>query len=161
MPGGNIDDNSMFALFWVTISLSTKGLANWIYVVQALYRYLHMLRMNGPQEWVHQEIQRASEIKFGLCLCIFHLMSLTFVILGDKLIWTKKKNQIWWNDWLERCDLVCAEIGCYHSSLITPSFSSSATCIVSLSHSLIVLFFCKFICAFCAHLLSVLFFCSL
>ena len=51
--GCDIDDNfecnSMFSLFRVLVSLTSKGLANWPYVVEVVQRYLCMLVSVGPQ----------------------------------------------------------------------------------------------------------------
>ena len=89
VPSGNIDDNKMFSIFWVTVSLTIKGLANWMAVVKRVHEYLDMLRgygvgagagfdtgvgfdagsggvgEGGLPEWVFREIQQTSQMKFG------------------------------------------------------------------------------------------------
>ena len=62
---GCIDNNSMFAVFNVTVSLTPKGLANWFEVVTLLFAYLHMLCKHGPQEWVYEELRDMAEIDFA------------------------------------------------------------------------------------------------
>ena len=62
---GSMDNNSMFAIFNITITLTPKGLANWFQVVALLFAYLHMLHRNGPQEWVYQELRDMAEIDFS------------------------------------------------------------------------------------------------
>ena len=55
----------MFCLFWVTITLTDKGLANWMYVANSVFQYLNMLRIAGPQKWIFEEIKAAAELKYG------------------------------------------------------------------------------------------------
>jgi nardilysin len=62
---GNVDNNSMFAIFNVTSVLTPKGLANWFTVVSVIFAYLRMLQREGPQEWIYQEIQDMNEIEFA------------------------------------------------------------------------------------------------
>ena len=86
VPSGNVDDNKMFSIFWVTVSLTIKGLANWMAVVKRVHEYLDMLRGygygtgvgfdtgggaggEGLPEWVFREIQQASQMKFGKWVC--------------------------------------------------------------------------------------------
>ena len=84
VPSGNIDDNKMFSIFWVTVSLTIKGLANWMAVVKRVHEYLDMLRAygygagfgtgvgfeGGLPEWVFREIQQTSQMKFGKFVCV-------------------------------------------------------------------------------------------
>ena len=77
VPSGNIDDNKMFSIFWVTVSLTIKGLSNWMAVVKRVHEYLDMLRRYGAgagggglPEWVFREIQQTSQMKFGKFVCV-------------------------------------------------------------------------------------------
>jgi secreted Zn-dependent insulinase-like peptidase len=60
----NIESNSMFSAFTVSISLTVKGLATWTAVAEKVFEYIAMLRRAGPQRWIHDEIQRVSEIDY-------------------------------------------------------------------------------------------------
>lgn len=65
VSGGNMDNNSMFSLFNVTVILTPKGLANWFSVCSVLFAYLAMLEEAGPQEWIYKELQTMAEIDFA------------------------------------------------------------------------------------------------
>lgn len=62
MSGSNFDDNSLCALFEVSISLTERGLANWIDVAWQVHNYIRMLRSVGPQEWIHNELKDLGDI---------------------------------------------------------------------------------------------------
>jgi hypothetical protein len=52
-----------------TLSLSSallysEGLADWVSVAGRVFEYLAMLRAEGPQEWVYEEMRRIAEIDF-------------------------------------------------------------------------------------------------
>ena len=55
----------MFSIFWVTISLSVRGLANWPVVVRRVQQYLDMLRAAGPLEWIFEEMKLIARTKYG------------------------------------------------------------------------------------------------
>jgi len=48
--------NSMACLFDVEVTLTTAGLKSWPDVAHAVLLYMEMLRREGPQEWVYQEV---------------------------------------------------------------------------------------------------------
>lgn len=60
----NSSCNSMFAIFRIAITLTAEGLSNWIIVVRHVALYLQMLRTQGPQMWVFEELQKISRIDF-------------------------------------------------------------------------------------------------
>lgn len=62
----NFDNNSMFSLFSVTVYLTPSGLANWIAVIFHLCQYLGMLKKEGIQEWVFEEIKQIAQTSFGI-----------------------------------------------------------------------------------------------
>lgn len=91
LSAGITDENQMFTLFSITIVLTDEGICNWIAVVQHVNAYLNMLRSNGPQEWIYEEIKQIAQIEFGNILkyfayCIYKIFF--------KIIWTKKIHQI-------------------------------------------------------------------
>lgn len=52
-------------MFQLTIDLTPSGMANWVYVVAIIYKYLDMLLASGPQEWVSEELRQMGEVNFG------------------------------------------------------------------------------------------------
>lgn len=68
LSGSNMEDNSMFSLFSVNITLSNKGLANWPHVVKIFYIYLQQIK-NTPVEdlkYIHDENKSIDNMKFGM-----------------------------------------------------------------------------------------------
>lgn len=73
----NFSENSMFSLFVITVTLTTHGLAHWMYVVDWVYAYLGMLRSSGPEKWVFDELQRTADIKFrkyGISIVLIYIL---------------------------------------------------------------------------------------
>ena len=62
----NFDSNSMFSIFSLSIQLSESGLANWVAVVFHLCRYIDLLKSDGIQEWVFQELKQIAQVSFGM-----------------------------------------------------------------------------------------------
>lgn len=60
----NFESNSMYSLFNVSITLTTLGLANWTMVTNLLFRYLDVIKKEGPQEWIFNETKSIDEMKF-------------------------------------------------------------------------------------------------
>ena len=60
----NVESNSMFSVFAVSISLTVKGLANWTMVVQKVFEYIALLRVTGPLPWIFDEIKRVSAMDY-------------------------------------------------------------------------------------------------
>jgi nardilysin len=61
---GNMDNNTMFSVFNITVNLSSKGLANWFTVANVVFVYLHSLKEAGPQEWVYEELRQMADLSF-------------------------------------------------------------------------------------------------
>jgi secreted Zn-dependent insulinase-like peptidase len=55
----------MYSLFWVSVTLTIKGLANWIFVAKRVHQYVALIRRIEPQEWIFREMQRIAQIKYG------------------------------------------------------------------------------------------------
>eukprot|EP00913_Durusdinium_trenchii_P030576 g28637.t3 len=53
--------NWMCSLFSVDITLTDVGLTAWMEVAQITFLYLAMLRREGPQEWIYEELRRAQD----------------------------------------------------------------------------------------------------
>lgn len=60
----DFESNSMCTIFNVAVTLTAQGLANWTQVVHAVLLYLDMLRREGPQRWVHDEIVQTQEMSW-------------------------------------------------------------------------------------------------
>lgn len=63
-------NNSLFSVFEINVTLTCTGVANWITVVTIVYEYIHMLRTEGPQKWIFEELQQIAQIEYGEILCI-------------------------------------------------------------------------------------------
>lgn len=61
----NTMNNSQFALFAVSVTLTAMGIANWVAVVHVLYAYLRLLRDSGPQRWVFDELKAIADLEYG------------------------------------------------------------------------------------------------
>ena len=44
--------------------LSSLGLANWVTVAGQVFSYIAMLKTQGPQEWIYEEIRQIAEVDF-------------------------------------------------------------------------------------------------
>jgi secreted Zn-dependent insulinase-like peptidase len=55
----------MFSVFWLQVTLTERGLANWMYVVGAIFKYLNMLRTAGPQKRIFDEIKQTAYNEYG------------------------------------------------------------------------------------------------
>lgn len=40
------------------------GLANWVTVAGQVFSYIAMLKSQGPQEWIYEEIRQIAEVDF-------------------------------------------------------------------------------------------------
>ena len=60
----NFDNNSLFSLFRIAITLTSKGLGNWPYVVDTVIRYIRMAMEEGPQEWIYSEIKNLAALDY-------------------------------------------------------------------------------------------------
>jgi len=48
--------NPMCSMFCLEVTLTVAGMARWTDVAHASFLYLEMLRAEGPQLWVHEEL---------------------------------------------------------------------------------------------------------
>ena len=58
------DNNSIYSFFGISVYLTERGLANWIYVVKLVYLYIDLLKREGPQEWIFRELQQVAQIDY-------------------------------------------------------------------------------------------------
>lgn len=58
------EHNSTYALFSVNINLTQQGLDQVEHVVAAVFQYLAMLRLTGPDARIWKEIQEIEELSF-------------------------------------------------------------------------------------------------
>jgi len=61
---GGDEDCSNFGKFSVEVKLSDKGLEQYERVTEMVFEYINMLRREGPQEWVFNEMQKMDQIDF-------------------------------------------------------------------------------------------------
>jgi len=54
-----------FTEFNVQITLTKEGLAHPEKVYGLVFKYMHMLREKGTQEWIFNEIQKVNQLKFA------------------------------------------------------------------------------------------------
>ncbi|CAM9165979.1 unnamed protein product, partial [Choristocarpus tenellus] len=64
VDGTGFESGSCCALFCVTFNLTKTGVRHWLDIVEAMYCYIAMLRREGPQEWVFNEIRDVSDILY-------------------------------------------------------------------------------------------------
>ncbi|KAK7889402.1 hypothetical protein WMY93_024962 [Mugilogobius chulae] len=66
--GGNcesgFEQNSTFSIFFVSITLTDKGFANFYLVAHVVFQYLKMLQTLGPQQRIYEEIQKILDNDF-------------------------------------------------------------------------------------------------
>ncbi|CAM9115596.1 unnamed protein product [Discosporangium mesarthrocarpum] len=55
---------SSCAMFCVTFDLTQTGVRHWLDIVTALFEYVGMLRREGPQEWIFEEIRDVADLLF-------------------------------------------------------------------------------------------------
>jgi secreted Zn-dependent insulinase-like peptidase len=103
----NFDDNSMFSLFEVSVQLTERGLANWVYVAQAVHAYLRMLRVNPLEKRIFDEVQQVCNLAYRKSPATHPL-----VISADwamsaipvaQVISMKRSLRSTWSGWPSRC----------------------------------------------------------
>ena len=62
--------NSHFSIFQLSVILTVKGLVQWMRVTAIVYQYIHMLKEEGIQKWVFDELQQLGQIEFGGYSCV-------------------------------------------------------------------------------------------
>lgn len=65
--GSNMEDNSMFSIFSITVKLTNKGMANWIHVCKVIYDYLGVIRDSSEEklQQIFDELKQLDAIKYG------------------------------------------------------------------------------------------------
>eukprot|EP00924_Labyrinthula_sp_SR-Ha-C_P002309 snap_masked-scaffold_16-processed-gene-0.20-mRNA-1 protein AED:0.19 eAED:0.23 QI:0/-1/0/1/-1/1/1/0/1581 len=58
------EDNTMFTLFILQITLTHLGVAHWVTVVALVFQYIGMLVRSGPQKWFSDEIAESLKLDF-------------------------------------------------------------------------------------------------
>lgn len=58
------DHNSTYALFSINISLTERGMAEIEQVIGAVFQYINMLKIQGPDERIWREIQTIEDLSF-------------------------------------------------------------------------------------------------
>lgn len=67
---GSFENNSLQALFTISVELTANGLRQWPEVVGIVSEYMEMLRgMEEPPEWLFRELQQMAQISFGTARC--------------------------------------------------------------------------------------------
>lgn len=64
LSAGEDHELGIFSDFCVTIGLTSKGLADYQKVAQAVFKYAQMLVERGPQDYVFEESKTLGQIKF-------------------------------------------------------------------------------------------------
>ncbi|RKO95848.1 hypothetical protein CAUPRSCDRAFT_12453, partial [Caulochytrium protostelioides] len=64
LSAGNGSGGRNFDFFKITISLTEEGLLHVHDVATIVFQYIAMLRKEGPQQWVHEEVRRLSAMNF-------------------------------------------------------------------------------------------------
>lgn len=59
-----IEHNSIYALFTISITLTTEGLTHIYEVIEAVFSYIDMIRTVGPQERIYNEIKLVEDTNF-------------------------------------------------------------------------------------------------
>jgi len=54
----------MFSIFWVSVSLTVHGVANWILVAKRVHEYIDMVRAQKPQQWIFEEAQSIARTRY-------------------------------------------------------------------------------------------------
>ena len=72
----NVTNNSLYSVFEINVTLTTNGVANWIYVIVIIYEYLNVLKEKGPQQWVFDELQQLAQIEYGNLLFIIYYLNI-------------------------------------------------------------------------------------
>lgn len=119
----NMEENSMFSLFEISVTLTDKGFANWMEVVSLVHQYISMMRATGPQQWVHDEIRQLAEIYYSECYSFFEAFYSHIFLFQST--WTRKRCPIWRSACRWRCCPCTAEIA--RTSSRRPIYTSSGT----------------------------------
>jgi len=64
LSAGPSEELNLFHSFNVRIKLTPLGFENYKQVIAYTFQYLNMLKKNGPKQWIFEEIQKATNMKF-------------------------------------------------------------------------------------------------
>jgi insulysin len=64
LSAGSSDEYDSYTELQISITLTDKGLENVPLIGSYLFYYIDMLRKEGPQKWVFDEIKKINKIKF-------------------------------------------------------------------------------------------------
>eukprot|EP01138_Halocafeteria_seosinensis_P003331 gb/GECG01003407.1/.p1 GENE.gb/GECG01003407.1/~~gb/GECG01003407.1/.p1 ORF type:complete len:1092 (+),score=141.62 gb/GECG01003407.1/:1-3276(+) len=64
LMAGIFHSEETFAIFGVKVELTTEGLENTTTVIDIIFSYLNILRKEGPQKWIWEELQKTDENSF-------------------------------------------------------------------------------------------------
>ena len=56
--------NTGVTLFNVTISLTSAGLSQWIFVAGIVFEFIGIMRRKGPEKWIHDELRDVAAIQY-------------------------------------------------------------------------------------------------
>lgn len=64
LSAGGDSTMETYSEFFMEMQLTKKGLANYVDVLKAIFKYAKTLCERGPQEWVHEEARTVGSLKF-------------------------------------------------------------------------------------------------
>lgn len=64
LSAGATGDANGFEFFKISIDLTQEGLDNHEKVVEAVFKYIHLLRSSNLEQWTHDEVAQLSELMF-------------------------------------------------------------------------------------------------
>lgn len=64
LSAGSTDEYNTYTELQISVTLTDKGLDNVWLIASYLFSYLNMLRKEGPQQWVFEEIKKINKLKF-------------------------------------------------------------------------------------------------
>ena len=53
----------MFFVFEISIDLTQMGISNWIEVVSIVFQYINMLKLDGMQQWIFDEMKQMEAVR--------------------------------------------------------------------------------------------------
>ncbi|XP_003737238.1 insulin-degrading enzyme [Galendromus occidentalis] len=64
LSGGEGSGARGFSFFTISMLISPEGLEHADEIVTAIFQYLELLRQEGPQQWIFEEVQKVGELHF-------------------------------------------------------------------------------------------------
>lgn len=108
-PDDGFTNNTGVTLFNVTISLTSAGLSQWIFVAGLVFEFIGILKRTGPQKWIYDELKEVAAMQYRfheepdprwMCqrLCIHMLPSTQFdkehLLTGSSLMFEYSPDHI-------------------------------------------------------------------